>query len=80
MMKYFIATFLLVFSACTKEEVKVAQTPLASKIELSFDYHQYSEDLANMSFLVMIPIKVLSNSFTTGRCLRFISLKTSSTY
>jgi hypothetical protein len=37
MMKYFIATFLLVFSACTKEEVKVAQTPLASKIELSFD-------------------------------------------
>jgi len=36
-MKYILASFLLVFSACTKEEVKVAQTQLASKIELSFD-------------------------------------------
>lgn len=36
-MKNLIAAFLLVFSACTKEEVEVAQTPLASKVELSFD-------------------------------------------
>lgn len=37
MMKNIIAILLIVFSACTKEEVKVAQTQLASKIELSFD-------------------------------------------
>lgn len=36
-MKNIIAAFLLVFSACTKDEVEVAQTPLASKVELSFD-------------------------------------------
>jgi len=36
-MKNIIAVFLLVFSACTKDEVEVAQTPLASKVELSFD-------------------------------------------
>lgn len=36
-MKNIIVAFLLVFSACTKEEVEVAQMPLASKVELSFD-------------------------------------------
>ena len=36
-MKNIIVAFFLVFSACTKEEVEVAQKPLASKVELSFD-------------------------------------------
>jgi len=36
-MKNIIAILLIVFSACTKEGVKVAQTPLASKIEFNFD-------------------------------------------
>ncbi len=37
-MKNIIVAFLfVVFLACTKEEVDVAQMPLASKVELSFD-------------------------------------------
>lgn len=36
-MKNIIVALFLAFSACTKEEVEVAQMPLASKVELSFD-------------------------------------------
>lgn len=36
-MKNIIVALILAFSACTKEEIEVAQTPLASKVELSFD-------------------------------------------
>lgn len=36
-MKNIIVALILAFSACTKEEIEVAQTSLASKVELSFD-------------------------------------------